>query len=189
MTTHIWQPWNTTKDWQPECWRRLQCGPFDHPLSSQKAQKSIKISWMGSSRTVRQQQSQTHPNCRKMSKLCYWRMSPRGMNHGFSSKMSKEKNICVSSGISPKWKPKEVHCKNGMWCVWWNRSEIIHWEIGIPPITNGICCWWNDDEPGLKRQTAVQYQQRRLSGSIWPHSRCYRDEMTAQKEPYRAPPR
>jgi [histone H3]-lysine36 N-dimethyltransferase SETMAR len=28
-----------------------------------------------------------------------------------------------------------------MWCVWWDRSGIIHWEI----ISNGICYWWNDD--------------------------------------------
>ena len=31
-----------------------------------------------------------------------------------------------------------------MWCVWWDRSGIIHWEI----ISSGICYWWNnDDEP------------------------------------------
>ena len=29
-----------------------------------------------------------------------------------------------------------------MWCVWWDRSGIIHWEI----ISNGICYWWNDDD-------------------------------------------
>ena len=28
-----------------------------------------------------------------------------------------------------------------MWCVWWDRSGIIHWEIMV----NGFCYWWNDN--------------------------------------------
>lgn len=54
----------------------------------------------------------------------------------------KRKKVCVSPGETPKGIPKDVHCKKAMWCVWWDRSGIIHWEI----ISNGICYWWNEDD-------------------------------------------
>jgi len=57
----------------------------------------------------------------------------------------KRKKVCVSPGMLPKGIPKDIHCKKAMWCVWWDRSGIIHWEI----ISNGICYWWNDND---KRQ-------------------------------------
>lgn len=52
----------------------------------------------------------------------------------------KRKKVCVSPSVSPKGIPKAAHCKKAMWCVWWDRSGIIHWEI----ISNGICYWFND---------------------------------------------
>ncbi|CAK9796216.1 Mariner Mos1 transposase [Anthophora quadrimaculata] len=54
----------------------------------------------------------------------------------------KRKKVCVLPGVSPKEITKVVHCKKAMWCVWWDRSGIIHWEI----ILNGICYWWNGDD-------------------------------------------
>lgn len=52
------------------------------------------------------------------------------------------KKVCVSPGVSPKGIPKNVHCNKVMWCVWWDKSGIIHWEI----MSKGFCYWWNDDD-------------------------------------------
>ncbi|GFY77917.1 histone-lysine N-methyltransferase SETMAR [Trichonephila inaurata madagascariensis] len=41
----------------------------------------------------------------------------------------KRKKVYLWPGLSPKRIMKDVHCKKAMWCVWWNRSGIIHWEI------------------------------------------------------------
>lgn len=56
----------------------------------------------------------------------------------------KRKKVCVSPGVTPKGIPKNIHCKKAMWCVWWDRRGIIHWEI----ISNGVCYWWNDEDEG-----------------------------------------
>ena len=32
-----------------------------------------------------------------------------------------------------------------MWCVWWDRSEIIHWEIIAKLRQQSFCYWWNDN--------------------------------------------
>jgi histone-lysine N-methyltransferase SETMAR len=57
-------------------------------------------------------------------------------------KNAKRKKVCVDPGQTPKGIPKAVHCKKVLWCVWWDRSGIIHWEI----LTNGFCLWWSDDD-------------------------------------------
>ena len=58
-------------------------------------------------------------------------------------KNPKRNKVSVDPGQTPKGIPKVVHCKKAMWCVWWDKSGIIHWEI----IHNGFCYWW--DEQGL----------------------------------------
>ena len=44
-------------------------------------------------------------------------------------KNPKRKKVCVDPGQTPKGIPKSVHSKKAMWCVWWDRAGIIHWEI------------------------------------------------------------
>uniref|UniRef100_A0A914DDS4 Transposase n=1 Tax=Acrobeloides nanus TaxID=290746 RepID=A0A914DDS4_9BILA len=56
-------------------------------------------------------------------------------------KSIKRKKVCVDPGWIPKGIPKNVHCKEAMWCAWWDRSGIIYWEI----MANGFCYWWNDN--------------------------------------------
>ena len=41
----------------------------------------------------------------------------------------KRKKVRVSTGVSPREQPKNVHCKKAMWCVWWDRSGIIYWDL------------------------------------------------------------
>jgi len=60
------------------------------------------------------------------------------MNVCYSSETSKEEGLRIPGQI-PKGIAKAAHCKKVMWCVWWDRSGIIHWEI----ISNGF--WWDGE--------------------------------------------
>ena len=71
----------------------------------------------------------------------------------------KRKKVCVSPGMLPKGIPKSVHCKKVMWCVWWDRSGIIHWEI----ISSGVCYWWNDDDKRHQWQIPDKNGKRQLN--------------------------
>ena len=62
----------------------------------------------------------------------------------------KRKRVCVSPGQIPKGVARTVHCKKVMWCVWWDRRGIIHWEI----ISNGFCYWW-DDESDVRHEWQI----------------------------------
>jgi len=55
---------------------------------------------------------------------------------------AKRKKVCVSPSQKPKSIPKSFHCKKVMWCVWWDKSGIIHWEM----VSNGYCYWWNESD-------------------------------------------
>ncbi|KAF8771599.1 Histone-lysine N-methyltransferase SETMAR like protein [Argiope bruennichi] len=54
----------------------------------------------------------------------------------------KRKKVCVWPRVSPKGITKNLHCKKAMWCVWWDRSGITHWEI----IFSGIFYSWNGED-------------------------------------------
>ena len=58
----------------------------------------------------------------------------------------KRKKVCVNRGQSPKGIPRNFHCKNAMWCVWWDRSGIIHWEIITQVRQQSFCYWWDDKD-------------------------------------------
>ncbi|GFQ98206.1 hypothetical protein TNCT_462461 [Trichonephila clavata] len=63
-----------------------------------------------------------------------------GMSHSFSSKPSQEiKGLHFDRCVSQR-NTETFHCKKAMWCVWWDSSGIIYWEV----ISNGICYWFND---------------------------------------------
>ncbi|CAF1652759.1 unnamed protein product, partial [Adineta ricciae] len=58
----------------------------------------------------------------------------------------KRKKVCVNRGQSPKGIPRNFHCKKAMWCVWWDRSGIIHWEIITQIRQQSFCYWWDDKD-------------------------------------------
>lgn len=58
----------------------------------------------------------------------------------------KRRKVCVDRGQSPKSIPKPFHAKKFMWCVWWDRSGIIHWEIIAQDRQQSFCYWWDDED-------------------------------------------
>ena len=57
-------------------------------------------------------------------------------------KNPKRKRYWIGKGETPPPTPKSVHCRKAMWCVWWDRGGIVHWEL----IANGFCYWWDDND-------------------------------------------
>lgn len=73
----------------------------------------------------------------------------------------------------------DVHCKKAMWCVWWDISEIICWEI----ILNGVYYWLDSDDE--RQQWRIPDKKGKRQFNI----NSDRDEKTVLKESYHLSPR
>ena len=102
------------------------------------------------------------------------------MKRDFSLKMSKERRFA----FRPKGTPKEVRRKKATWCVRWDRSGSIHWEITSNDIGEVTTVSANSGGLQTKAAGGNQISTVTLSDSTWSHPYCNRNEKTAQNEPY-----